>query len=429
MFETHFNLRGQSHALKLLVSRYVLLASLIRAVTILSDTFLIIYVIDQVGYSEAGLLVSIWLVTQALTDYPSGILSDRLGQRWVLTISFLSYSGAYYYFSVANGFTDLMIAYLLFAMASAQESGALDTWFDNNYKVLAKDDKREIYKGIRAKFRTIVDLAAAAMLILGGYLATAIGRKFVFQIQIIGLMILLGITVVLVKDSPGARDDANYNYGVLFKDGISSVFKSKLLGLLVLAHVLYYSTLGVFGTMIMFPGYFGYAGSDYGASIFRFTLFIGGSVLLWILADWFRGINARKWLGPTTIGHAILFFGSAGLVLTWIPIENQFNLLGILLFGSVIMIGHMIRVSIDILLQSIYVDIIPNHRRNGFYSLLPTLSLFVTSPLMFLAGIVIDSFGHVSVILGLLLLSLGSGLVYWKASAYIQDQTSNEVNS
>lgn len=425
LLTSSFRLENQSPELKSLVNRYVFLASLIRAILILSDTFLIIFVIDNVGYAQAGFLVSIMLITQSLIDYPSGILSDRIGQRWILALAFLSYAGSYFFFSNAETLNEFIFAYLLLAFASAQESGALDTWFDNNYKVLADDPDREIYKGIRARFRTIVDLAGAAMLVTGGYLATTIGRKIVFELQLIGMIALALITLYYVNDTKGARETKPRRYSELFMEGLTAVAKSRLLALLVIANVLYYSTLGVFGTLIMFPGYFGYTGTDLGASIFRFVLFIGGSFLLWVLADWFRKINSRKWLGPVSVIHGVFFFGFSGMILLIIPIQNKFDVIGILLFGSAIMVGHMIRVAIDIFLQSIYVDVIPNHRRNGFYSLLPTLSLLVSSPLMFLAGFSIQRTGHVPVIWGLLILSTISGLIFWKASTYLPNLMSN----
>ncbi len=414
-----FDLDGLSLHSRRLVHRYVWVASLIRSLLILSDTFLIIYVIDNVGYANSGYLVGIMLITQGLIDYPSGVFSDKIGQRWVLAIAFASYGVSFWLFTDAHSMIEFTIAYLFFALASAQQSGAMESWFDNNYRVLAEDENREIYKGIMAKFRTITDLIGALMLITGGFLATYVSRKFVFQLQIVGMMVLVLIVVVFIKDTDGAREVDRMNYLRLFKEGIITITENRLVLLIVSAVVLYTSTLGVFGYLIMFPGYFGYTGSDFGASSFRFTLFISGSILLWLLADRFRKIDPEKWLGPLSFFHAVLFFGFTGFILYLVPITNQFNLTGIVLFGLLIAAGHTVRVAIDILLQSIYIDLIPNHRRNGFYSLVPTLTLIVNAPLMWVSGLIIERYGYVPVTVILLLISVISSVFFQLASKRI----------
>ena len=281
---------------------------------------------------------------------------------------------------------------------------------------MADDENREIYKGIKAKFRTITDLIGASMLIAGGFLATFVSRRFVFQIQIVGMMVLVLVVLVFVRDEEGARAVERMDYLQLFKEGFVALKDSRLILLIVSAVILYSSALGVFGYLIMFPGYFGYTGSDLGASTFRFTLFISGSVIIWILADRFRKLDPEKWLGPLSLLHAVLFFGLAGFFLYLVPISNHFNLTGIVLFGLLIAVGHTLRVVIDILLQSIYIDLIPNHRRNGFYSLVPTLTLIVNAPLMWFSGLVIEKHGHVPVTVFLLLISVVSSVLFWMAS-------------
>jgi MFS family permease len=99
----------------------------------------VLFVLDIVSYEELGKLAALSFIVQAVFDYPSGTLGDWIGQRWILAIAFISYGISYWLLAFADSFESLAIVYILSAFAASQESGALQAWFDNNYKTATED--------------------------------------------------------------------------------------------------------------------------------------------------------------------------------------------------------------------------------------------------------------------------------------------------
>jgi uncharacterized membrane-anchored protein len=58
----------------------------------------------------------------------------------------------------------------------------------------------------------------------------------------------------------------------------------------------------------------------------------------------------------------------------------------------------------DILKKSVYLELVPNKQRNSFYSLIPTITMIVASPLIYIFGMIISSYGlnYSIVLLGLI---------------------------
>jgi hypothetical protein len=64
-----------------LIYRFVLLISLHTCLYLLSRTFYVLLVVDYIGFQALGFFLAISVLIQALLDYPSGVLGDRIGQR------------------------------------------------------------------------------------------------------------------------------------------------------------------------------------------------------------------------------------------------------------------------------------------------------------------------------------------------------------
>ena len=80
------------------------------------------------------------------------------------------------------------------------------------------------------------------------------------------------------------------------------------------------------------------------------------------------------------------------LLILLVPIENTFNLLGII---STILLLTLLNSFLYRLSYTIYsrfqVNFIPDENRNAIYSLIPTLTTALSIPLFIVMGIVIDS--------------------------------------
>ena len=91
-----FGIIDPSIELKSLMKRYIIYQMIITIVIMISDTFFILYIIDAIGNSGLGIVLFFGFLVQAIFDYPTGVIADWIGQRYVLFFSFLSYSLSYF---------------------------------------------------------------------------------------------------------------------------------------------------------------------------------------------------------------------------------------------------------------------------------------------------------------------------------------------
>ncbi|MHA2091187.1 MAG: hypothetical protein ACW98K_10035, partial [Candidatus Kariarchaeaceae archaeon] len=78
-----------------LVRKYYTLSALAHASVILSSTFYVLFVIDTIGVAKLGLLVAIGFGLQAIIDFPTGVIADWIGYKWVLFSSYLFHTMAF----------------------------------------------------------------------------------------------------------------------------------------------------------------------------------------------------------------------------------------------------------------------------------------------------------------------------------------------
>ncbi|MFX0066451.1 MAG: MFS transporter [Candidatus Hermodarchaeota archaeon] len=429
MFSSIYSLVGVEnlpYRAKKLVKRYLILITIAHSLFMLSNTFFILFVIDYIGYTEAGLLLGVYFFIHAVFDYPTGVLGDWIGQKWIL---FIAYSGYAISFGLLGllVFIDspliLVIAYILFALSSSQESGAFATWFDNNYKVAVQeeDPDRQIYRTFLGKSQMIFDFSGGTMLIVGGWIATFYQRELVFIIQTVGLSVLAPLLLILAKDFPEIEKvpQSIAKYFHLFFDGLINVIFNPVLLLLVMGSILYISAISIFFNLMLFPIYFGYTGTDLGASIFRFTLFFTGAIGIWKISDWIKNVQVKKWLPVTHFIHAFLFFGGMAILMIIFPITNSLNLVAAFFVGCLILITHLMRMTLNIFVQRIYLDVIDDEKRNSFYSLLPTAILLVTSPLTAVSGNIGENQGFATLFIFLGILALIASFFYLLAMRFV----------
>ncbi|MHA2273870.1 MAG: MFS transporter [Candidatus Hodarchaeales archaeon] len=108
-----------------LVQKFVVVLIFADFLFYLSSTFYVLFVIDSVGYAQLGLLLAVRFLLQAVLDYPSGVLGDWIGQKWVLFIAYLAYALAYALLIWADSFSALLVVYLLYGFAASQQSSFL----------------------------------------------------------------------------------------------------------------------------------------------------------------------------------------------------------------------------------------------------------------------------------------------------------------
>ncbi|MFW9905610.1 MAG: hypothetical protein ACFFFH_14855 [Candidatus Thorarchaeota archaeon] len=410
-----------------LVHRFILLASLQTSLYLISSTFYVLYVLEYVGFLTLGALLAVSVVLQAILDYPSGVMGDWIGQRWILTISFIGYGLSYGLLIQANSFMDLLLVYVLVAFANSQESGALQSWFDNNFKVVSNeiDSDQNFYQEFLGKYQSIVGFLGANVIIFGGFIATLLFREIVFLIQSVGMFIIAGLCFILVDNfSEVPRVERSYrNYINLAQEGIKFAFLTKHMAFLVISICLWNMIWQIWVKMILFPIYFGYTGSDAGAGILRFIGWISNSILAAKAGMWSIKLNFRRWVPRLNLIIIISFFGFFTLLVTFYPVENSFNVLPIILLFCYIFIFLSLNNLFLILRQRLVFDLVPNSIRTSVYSLFPTLTLLIEAPFLVISGSIIEWYGIPVVLLLLMIIGvISSGSMYVSITALSSEE-------
>ncbi|MHA2273998.1 MAG: MFS transporter [Candidatus Hodarchaeales archaeon] len=380
-----------------LVQKIVIAVVFMQFVWSVSDTFYVLFVIDSVGYAQLGILIAISFLLQSVLDYPSGALGDWIGQKWVLFTAFITFGLSFAILAVAQSFEMLLVVYCLQAIAASQQSGALITWFDNNYKIAADeaDPDRKTYTFFFGRWGLIGNVTGAVSFVIGGFLATVYFRQAVFAFQAVALFVIGVSFLFFVKDFPEVERPKKSvrNYVRLLGQGVQVVTKSKGLLLYMLSICCFGIVWTVWGNMILYPLYFGYTGSDSGASLFRFTVWMVGLPG----AFWASNLAARldiKWIPRLQFLFTILFFPLFIMLTLLFPIEkNIFNIFAIV--GTIFCFQttiFMLNTS-GLLQQRLFLDAIPDENRNSFYSLIPTLILLSGAPAVIIGGFLIIQAG------------------------------------
>ncbi|MHA2366443.1 MAG: MFS transporter, partial [Candidatus Hodarchaeales archaeon] len=184
------------------IRRFFIFQLISTFLLVLSTTFFVLYSIDNIGFALTSFTLSFMFLIQLIFDYPSGSLGDWIGQRWVLIISYSCYSVAFFLMSTAQSFTSFMFIAFFNGFGNAQNSGAIATWLDNNYKrvIGTSDPDNKIYGFSRSRSLTMSRMASAISFIIGGTLATVISRQFVFGLQSILTIFVIILVYILIKD-------------------------------------------------------------------------------------------------------------------------------------------------------------------------------------------------------------------------------------
>ncbi|MHA2271360.1 MAG: MFS transporter [Candidatus Hodarchaeales archaeon] len=380
-----------------LVQKIVIAVIFMQFVWTLSETFYVLFVIDSVGYADLGLLLAISFLLQSCLDYPSGALGDWIGQKWILFGAFLTFGLSFAILAVSQSFETLLVVYCLQALAASQESGALMTWFDNNYKISAEDadPERTTYKFFFGRWGLITNVTGATGFVVGGIVATLYFRQAVFAFQAIALIIIGFSFLFFLNDFPEVERPKKSvrNYVRLLGEGIAVVFRDKALLLFILSICCFGMLWTVWWTMILFPLYFGYTGSDGGASLFRFTAWILGLPSVYFAANLAAKLDI-KWIPRLHFIHTLMFFPLFILLTFSFPIgENRFEPIAIALTLTIFSITVIFENIAGLLEQRIFLDAVPDKNRNSVYSLVPTMILIASAPMVIIGGYLIVNFG------------------------------------
>ena len=385
----------------------------------ISTTFYLIFVAEALGNNDfilgmtyVGILVIIQMAVQTIFDYPTGVIGDWLGQRYILATAFLTYAVAFYLVSTVTTTTPFILLVAVYAMmgfAGSQQSGAMGSWLDNNWRVsMPEDDERKESGVFLGKIGMLFWLTNTLILIPGGILATIFSRAWVFQIQAIMCVAISFLALRLVRNLPDTDEldqkrPTMDEYFSLLREGVQYLFSSEYVKYLLLGSMLVNSCIAVWSNLILFPMYYSYMLTDVAVASFRTIVMVPHVIYAERSGVWAKRYEPKKWIPRFRFLQAAgaLFFWIFAIIMIVFPVPPPgAPMIDVLFPGTEILI---LRVPVDsilpvvvmivvffamgifmqlagVLTSRVFVDAIPNRVRNGVYSLFPTVVLLMSMP-------------------------------------------------
>lgn len=423
----------------------------------ISTTFWMIHIASSlgggnylVGMALVGVLVVIRIAVQTLLDYPTGGIGDWIGQRWIIASALICYSIAFWLTSmsgIGTPFFVFVIIYALMGLGASQESGAMQAWFDNNYRVaMPQDTDRKQYGVFWARAGMFFQLVSTLILIPGSFLALLLQRTWVFQLQAIFFVFLAIMALLLIKDMPGARKQQTERtsfreYGRLLKDGVRFVGSSRFVTFTMIGEMLMWSIGIVWWEILLFPLYFSYLLGDIAVSTFRTSMFAPMVVasersgvisqrfepkkwiprlrfIQFISFTFFMGLMMITFLFPPpapTASFITIFIPFANIPFMTLPLVSIVPVILIwVLFVGTDVIGRVT----EVLNGRIMLDVFPNRIRNSIYSLRPTIAMLLSIPLILLISNLLPIFRFPIVFIVCAVIATSGALLVRKGFSY-----------
>jgi MFS family permease len=431
-FASAFGLSEANERTVKIARSYTVLSVLDHLSLMISIAFLFIYMADMLGggpgqYMEGmallGVLIVINMGTHTILDYPTGGIGDWIGQRYLLAGAFLTYGVSLFLLSLAtpeSPFSYFLIIMVMLGFGGALESGALEAWLDNNYRIAAPEDEQRVQYGVfYGKTWSLFLIVNATVMIPGGLLAALFGRAWVFQLQFVLCIGLAIASMKLIQDLPEleelreGRPSIGEYYSVL-KGGLSYVFGNPFAKYVIVGLMLVASTVPVWSALIMFPVYYQYLVADFAVASFMSLITIPAIFYTERSGIWAKRFEPKKWIPrlkfvqstvfmlllallmfllPPQLGSISILtvvFPFTDIVILAVPLESLLPVLLLLIIRTVTGAFGSIE---TVLTQRILIDAIPTRVRNSVYSLFPTLMLLFSMPQISVFGWVITEYG------------------------------------
>jgi MFS family permease len=423
-----------------LIKRYFSLLTSLTAIQLLADAFLILFILDTIGYESSGKVFATLFFVQALIDYPTGVLADWIGHKRVLFLAYIFHMltfgllGIYSQVNPSDPYKYLMLVAIMRSVALAQESGCLQSWFDNSYNDLSlnQDPDKKIYGSIFGKTTLVGQLLGIIMIMLGGFVASTWSRETLFLFQA-GISVIFGLVAYRNMTGFGEKDKTDITiagYAKMLLDGIKVVYSGRIVFFLTLGWISLIVFSATWLTIFLFPIYFGYTGTDMGMSSLRTIIFALGVVVMLLAITISKKLKANVWIPRISLIFAIVWTSIYVLNFSLFPLplneaDASLNIPAIVLVIIAAIFLRAMSLIFYILFQREALELVPNENRNSYNSFLPTVGMLISSLLIGGAGYFID---HSQNMLYALLLFLFIPLALGTVFAYIAYHKKNRIH-
>ena len=410
LLDKFFGILDLPQQTKSLVVKYLILFNVFSFIALLGQSYIILNYIDNWGFYYAGILSSVSLLVQLMTDYPTGSLSDYIGQRNVIALACVFMSIPYFLISQYTSLWAYFFASVSFGLGVGQISGAFESYLDNNYKksVGQQDSDWKIYGYAYQRMMTLANMVNAVSVIGGGFLSVLLSRNTLFLMISIMFLLYIPIVINFLKDYKDTTNPVKVqekkNIFFYLRGGIKYFLSTKESFLLIMARVSIMVIEGLWVELMLIPFYFAYTGTDAGVGLFRGVVLLATFLLRIYTTKYTKKIGEQR-LGLLNLLYYVVFFPSLIILFIVVPAQNSFNLLGGLLGLSIVVIAiGIISLLVKTLFQRIMLNKIPSDIRNSVYSLIPSIANIIQIFLLPILGFFILKGGDYGLLVGALFL-------------------------
>jgi hypothetical protein len=298
----------------------------------------------------------------------------------------------------------------LTAIGGSQESGALQSWFDSNYRATSEesDPDRKIFGSFMGKIGANFFLISGTLFVVGGVIAALYSRIVLFIISLILVIVALGCIIALMKNETVTESKRStwQDYIDRLTGGIQFVASSR-------GHLFFFigiaSTFAIIGAiwynLMLFPFYASYTSTDAQIGLLRSIIFITGALWMIFAANLSKKAeNPHRGYVLSNFAGNIAFFVAVFAFYLLFPSTDAFVLipfLGIVILGQ---IANSTGALIGIFQNRLMIELVPDECRNAVYSAIPTLNVIFSIPLVLLGGVVITNYGFTATIILIIVL-------------------------
>ncbi len=376
----------------------------------ISGMFIILYLLDTLESTQVGILFALSYLILSLIDYPTGVLGDIIGYRKVLLIAYLFHIFSFILLIFSESFVPLLLYSALSAIASSQESGALESWFDNSYRTLSIDidPDRRIYNSFQARKSLISHILLGGSFIIGGLIAQFISRKLLFAASLGFLLVVTILVTLFIRDDYTVQTDfTTSKYFQQFLGGFRYLLSNKgILFFFVGSTIIWAANNSIWVNFLLFPMYENYSGGqDNLTATLRALIFASGVFWQFFIVRYISKFKRiKRWiLITTTLSNPVFFFMVYYYNIWFPPIDQDLSLvIGLFLIFQLPSMWE----SLEYILRSrLNLDLVPDDIRNAIYSLLPTLTTLIGVPGALLGGQILSQYGFLPAIFAVVIIS------------------------
>ena len=199
------------------------------ALTFLHNSFFwyapwLLFLLNHITFQQAAILQTIGLVTSALLEVPTGVLSDLIGKKKTLHVAFLLASIGEVYVAFSGEFYQFVISYVVIFAGYSFYSGTMEAFM---YDTLAAEGDTQLFKRILSRSSAIKSAAIVVSTLVGGFLFSIwAGLPFLLT----GITKFIGFLVTFFIDEPAVDTDtfSLKKYLEQSREGFAQLFGPRL---------------------------------------------------------------------------------------------------------------------------------------------------------------------------------------------------------